>query len=260
VDQAVAEGVVEAAGGLRDVAARPAEVHRAELLDDFEEVRAVHVVHDDEVQVPVLVDVVGADDVRVFEAAGRPRLAVEPPERRRLFRLRRGQNFDRHPPLHEHVLAQEHLPHAADPDPLQELELADREPAPLAQQELFRLEVREDAVVHHLVGEVAWVGRHAAAELPPLHVRRQLRLVDHPALADELNEFFDRGGCGHRSPGAGVEGRRAATHATAWEFLSNPRTPSRGTQTGELSVVSCQLSAIQSVKLTLFRHPVRPES
>ena len=41
---------------------------------------AVHVLHDEEVQVAVLIDVVGADDVGVIEAAGGPGLAVEAAE------------------------------------------------------------------------------------------------------------------------------------------------------------------------------------
>ncbi len=211
VNELVAEGVFETVGDLPDVADRAAEVHRAELLHHVEQVRPVHVVHDDEVQVPVLVDVVRANDVRVIQPAGGAGLAVEPAERGRLFRLRRRQHLHRDAALHEHVFAQEHLPHPADADALQQFELADGEPAPLAQEELFGLEVGEDAVLHEVVGELAWIGGHPAAHLPPLEVSGELRLVHHAALADQLEQFFDRGGCGHRSP-CRVRGGISAQH------------------------------------------------
>src|SRR5947207_2626159 len=42
--------------------------------------------------------------------------------------------------------------------------------------------------------------RLAAAQLPPLDVLLHLLLVDHPALADELDQFFDRIRNRHRAP------------------------------------------------------------
>ena len=45
--------------------------------DDFLQARPVHVFHDEEVQLLVLVDVVGADDIRVIERGDGPGFAVE---------------------------------------------------------------------------------------------------------------------------------------------------------------------------------------
>ena len=59
------------------------DVHRPGLLDDLLQAGAVHVLHDEEVQLVVLVDVVGADDVGMVEGGDGAGLAVEAFQRRR---------------------------------------------------------------------------------------------------------------------------------------------------------------------------------
>ena len=231
VDNAAAEGVVQADGGLVGVTHRAVDVQRAELLHDPEEVRAVHVVHHDEVEVAVLIDVVSADDVRVLEAPGGSGFAVEATERRGLFRLGGRQHFHRNPSLHERVFAEEHLAHATDADAFEQLELTDCEPAPLPKQKLFGLEVGQHAVANHVVRELAGVGGQPAGELPALKVGAELELVDHSALANELDQLFDRGGHGHRAPVAG--GVCVELLGPFWaeqEFLPKSRTGSDATQ------------------------------
>ena len=65
VDQPGLVGVLEADGGAgRCSGTARSDVERAGLFDDVLQAGAVHVLHDQEVQVVVLVDVVGADDVQ----------------------------------------------------------------------------------------------------------------------------------------------------------------------------------------------------
>ena len=74
-------GVLQADGRLADVVAGAQQVHRPGLLDDLLQAGAVHVFHDQEVQVLVLVDVVGADDVGMVEGGDGAGFAVEALER-----------------------------------------------------------------------------------------------------------------------------------------------------------------------------------
>ena len=87
VDEADLVGVLQADRGAVDVVAGADRVERPGLLDEVLQVGAVHVLHDEEVQVVVLVDVVGADDVRVVEGGDGAGLAVEALEARRVLGL-----------------------------------------------------------------------------------------------------------------------------------------------------------------------------
>ena len=70
-------GGVEADGRLADVVGGALDGQRAVLLDDVLQGGAVHVLHDEEVRLVVVVDVVGADDVGVVEGGDGAGLAVE---------------------------------------------------------------------------------------------------------------------------------------------------------------------------------------
>jgi len=63
VDQAGLVGVLQAQDGLADVVGGADGIHRPAALDDLLQVGAVDVLHDEEVQRLVLVDIVGVDDV-----------------------------------------------------------------------------------------------------------------------------------------------------------------------------------------------------
>src|SRR5262249_2838852 len=177
---------------------RPVNLHRALLLDDLEQAGAVHILNDEKMQVAVLVNVMGANDVRVIEGGRRPGLAVEPAERRGLLGLRGWEHLDGHPPAHVHMLAQKHLPHSAESDPLEELVLADRKPAPFPEHELLGLEVSQEPVTDHRPGELAHVRHSLAAESEPFQVGVEAGLVDHPALANELEQVVESDGGRHR--------------------------------------------------------------
>jgi hypothetical protein len=210
VDQAHLMGVLEADGRGVDVVARPEHVELAELLDEVLEVGAVHVLHDEEVEVLVLVDVVGADDVRVVHGGDGAGLAVEPLEAGRVVGLGGREHLDGDPPPHHLVLAEEHLGHAPGPELLEHLVLADREPLVLALEELLGLEVGEDAVLHEDAGQALRVGRDAPGAAHLLEAGPELGLVGNPTPLDQFQELVGVGGGGivNLSAGAGNPERR----------------------------------------------------
>ena len=86
VDQAGLVGVLQPLGRLADVVGGAIDAQRPEAGDDVLQADAVHVVHDQEVQAAVLVDVVGLDQVGMVQHAGGPGLAVETSQGRRVAR------------------------------------------------------------------------------------------------------------------------------------------------------------------------------
>ncbi len=155
---AVSCGVLQTGGRLAHVMRGPERVHRPGPLDDLLEAGPVHVLHDEEVQFLVLIDVVGADDVGMVEGGDGLRFAVEAFERGGVLGLGGRQHLDGHAAAHQLVFAEINAAHAAGAEALQHLILADVETAPLAQEELFGLKGGEQAVAHHQPGQFAGVG------------------------------------------------------------------------------------------------------
>ncbi len=104
------------------------------LSDDSLQAAAVHVLHDQEVVVAFLAVVEGPDKVGVVEGAAGPRLAIEPSQRRWIFRFGQRQDFERHLTAHGNVLTQEDTAVAARADALQDLVFAHCEAAMLPLQ------------------------------------------------------------------------------------------------------------------------------
>ena len=175
--------------GLADAVGRPSRGEGAEAGDDVLQAGPVHVVHDQEVQPAVLVDVVGLDEVGMVQNAGRPRLAVKASQRRRVACLAGGQHLDGNPPADLHVLAQVHRAHAARAEAFENLVLADGEAAPLALEELLGLELRHqtgrDQQADQLLARVA--RRCRLRRLPDKSV--QALGQDQLALADQVEKF-----------------------------------------------------------------------
>ena len=158
---------------LADVVGGPQHVHRPGALDDLLEVGAVHELHDQEVQLLVLVDVVGADDVGMVEGGDGAGLAVEAFQRGGVVGLGGGQHLDGHPAAHQLVLAEVNAAHAAGAEAFEHLVAADGEAAPLALEELLGLEVREHAVAHHDAGELPRLRRDGVGRRRPWRGRSQ---------------------------------------------------------------------------------------
>ena len=125
-------GVVQPDDGAEDVMAGAQDIDGAELPDEIVEVDAVDELHDEEMEILVLVDVVGADEIRVVHRSNGPGFAVEPRQRRFVGRLRHRQDLHGDFSLHEFVFAKEHLAHPADAEPLKDFVLPDEESLPLA--------------------------------------------------------------------------------------------------------------------------------
>src|SRR5207249_11984539 len=56
---------------------RALDLHRAGFANDFVQRRAIDVLHDQEVQFAVRIEIVSANDVRMIEGAGGPGFALE---------------------------------------------------------------------------------------------------------------------------------------------------------------------------------------
>src|SRR5207245_51531 len=85
---------------------RPDGVHGADFLDDLLQTGPVDIFHDEEVQLVVLIDVVGANDVGMVEGGDGASLAIETLQRRRIFGLGGGQHLDSDAATHQLVFAQ----------------------------------------------------------------------------------------------------------------------------------------------------------
>ncbi len=106
--QARALGVVEADRRLANVMAGTQDAQRPALLDDVLQAGAVDVLHDKEVQVLILVDVVGVDDVGMVDGGDGAGLAIEAAEGGLVLRLGGRQDLDCPHAAHQLVFAQEH--------------------------------------------------------------------------------------------------------------------------------------------------------
>lgn len=139
-------GVLQAERGLANVVGGGEDIEPTLARDELLKVRPVDEFHHQEMQVLILVDVIGMDNIRVIQRRHGPRLAVEALEGRRVLGHRGGQDLNRHAPAHQPMLAQVHQPHAAGAEAVEDLVFADDEPPPLALQQSARLERRQDPV------------------------------------------------------------------------------------------------------------------
>ncbi len=87
------------------------------------------------------------------------------------------------------MLAQVDAAHAAGAEPFQHLVLADVEPPPLALEDLFGLEVGQDAVAHRLRGQLLGVGRQGVVGAQLVRVSGQAFFLDQAALLHQVQEF-----------------------------------------------------------------------
>ena len=86
----------------------------------------------------------GAHDVRVVERPQRPGFADEPLDRARLLEQMRRHDLERELPLHQQVLGQVDLPHAADAEVVEHLVLiGDDQVAPFALGQAAGLKSRQ---------------------------------------------------------------------------------------------------------------------
>src|SRR5262249_43755317 len=143
---------------------------------------------------PVLIDVIGSDDIGVVEGGPCTGLAIEPCESGRDARFGHGEHLDGHAAAHEHLLAEKDISHTPATEPLQPLILPNGKAARLPLQQLLSLEVCQDTVVHQETGELAEVLGYRAQVL---EVTVEARLVYQGALAHQSQEIVDGRGNSH---------------------------------------------------------------
>ena len=89
--------VLQSQSGLANVIRGSRRVDLAMTCHDVLQTLAIHVFHDEEMRLAVLIDVVSTDDVRMIEFAGRSSLPVEALQGRRVvFEFVMRQNLKRH--------------------------------------------------------------------------------------------------------------------------------------------------------------------
>ena len=129
VDQAHIMGVMQPGGSLADDLTGQADRDRIALADELVEVGPVDVFHDQIMPALDLVGVEGGDDVGVMQLGGGANLALEHLHGLgRLHELRR-QHLDGHDALHRHVHGLVDPAHAALPQLVENLVLAQKEAA-----------------------------------------------------------------------------------------------------------------------------------
>ncbi len=69
--------VLQAESGLPNIMAGSMPLERAAFLDDFLKVGAVHILHHEEMQIAVLIDVVSVDDIRMVKSGDRAGFAIK---------------------------------------------------------------------------------------------------------------------------------------------------------------------------------------
>src|SRR5262249_32909245 len=111
-----------------------------------------------------------------------------------------GQHLDRDPAAHELVFTQIDAAHAARAEALQNLVLADAEPAVLALKNLFGLGVGQQAVAQQGASRLERVGRQRPGGAQPLQVGVEALFLQHAASADQVQEFLSRGRRRHQLP------------------------------------------------------------
>jgi hypothetical protein len=105
-------------------------------------------------QVDILIDIVGANNIDVVKGGDNARLTMKPFQRRSVIGFGGGQDFDRHTPPHELVFTEVNTAHASRADAFQDLIFTNSEAAPFALKELFGLEMGQDAVTHKKAGKL----------------------------------------------------------------------------------------------------------
>ena len=149
-------------------------------------------------QLFVLIDVVGVNDVRMIEGGNGPGFPVEALQGGIIAGLGRRQHLDGDAAAHELVFAEVDRPHAAGAELFEHFVLADREASPLALQDLLGLELREDAVADEVAGHARGIAAHAAVGASFLQIIGQTPLVRDAALANEIEEFVRADRRSHR--------------------------------------------------------------
>ena len=152
MDQAALVGMLQAERRLSNVMGGSDWVHGPVFADNLLQIRAVHVLHDQKVQLAVLVDVMGADDVRMVERSDRLSFLIEPVQEPAAFSQRNGQDLDRDAAAQGLVLCQIDDAHASKSQPFQNLVFANGKAAPFAAKKLLGLENSQDAVANELTG------------------------------------------------------------------------------------------------------------
>ena len=101
VDEARLVGVLEAERGLVHVVGGPLRVQRAAPIDEFLQADAVDVLHNEEVEFSVAVDIVGANDIGVAQLRDRLGFALEPFDLAGVVSLHGRQHLDGHRAAHD---------------------------------------------------------------------------------------------------------------------------------------------------------------
>ena len=168
------------------------------LGDELFEVHAIDVLHHHEVDAFVATHVKGADDIVVIKLGDGPGFALEAFEGARGFDLLLRHDLDSHGALESHVLAEVDGTHATLADEFDQLVLlADDEAAPATSEELLRLEVGEVAILIEFVSDLFGAFERWFDAREFFNEVRKLLVIEHFALADDVQEAVDTGDDGH---------------------------------------------------------------
>ena len=167
MDQAGLVGMLQPVGRLADIVGGDEIIHGAVVLDHLLQIAALDVLHHQVMDVAVVVDVVGPDDIAVIQGGGGLGLAMEAGQIGRVFDAMLGQDLDRPASLHEHVLGQVDAAHAAGAQVVEELVLSEEEAFVPAFEEVVALPAGQETGLDQLFSDDVGLSRQRS---PRLHL------------------------------------------------------------------------------------------
>ena len=188
MDHVAGVGVGQAVGGLADVVRGAAALQRTFALDEVLKVLAGHIFHHNIMPVPLVVDAVRLDDVRMIQGGDGAGFGEEPLQRRPILADLPGDDLQGDAAVHRHVLGEEDAAHPSPAEKAQQLVLSHEEGGQPGQQSIG-LPERDQVAPRKELGDGRRIGQlcgeatrpRSTAHLPAVGYFPKLRRIRPPS-------------------------------------------------------------------------------
>ncbi len=194
MDQSGGVGVSQSLGRLPEIFGRLGVGQGAIVVHDPLQVAPLDVFHHQVVGRPLVVDVVGADNVAVVEGRCGLRLAVEPFEVRGVVHPVLREHLDGHPPLHEDMFGEVDAAHPSGTEVVEQLVVLEIETLVPAFQKPVSLPPRDEARADEVLRQRVDVAERflAAGVLELSQFMVETVRLHQPASPQQVQERIDR--------------------------------------------------------------------